>query len=92
MKIAIGASFLEYIPEENESYNTYGLFFSDRASFFHRKDIPTALENFCYRKGDEEMVFDTPLSLQRMHRQKWLKYWVFLYFTVVILAPSQVEV
>ena len=60
--IAIGASFLEYIPEENESYNTYGLFFSDRASFFHRKDIPTGLENFCYRQGDEEMVFDTPFG------------------------------
>lgn len=38
------------------------MFFPNGARYFHRKDIPTALENFCYTYGDEQSAFDTPLG------------------------------
>lgn len=58
--IAIGGSYLHYDTASDNIYNVFGLFFPDGAQYFHRKDIPTALENFCYTKGDEESAFDTP--------------------------------
>lgn len=58
--IIIGGSFLEYDEQDGNIYNAYGLFFPEGQSYFHRKDIPTALEAFCYKGGDECVVFDTP--------------------------------
>lgn len=60
--VILGGSWLEYDTKNQNAYNTYGLFFPSGESFFHRKDIPTALENFCYTNGDETMVFDTPVG------------------------------
>ena len=61
-KVILGGSWLEYDREKQNTYNTYGLFFPTGEQFFHRKDIPTAIENFCYTNGDEQMLFDTPIG------------------------------
>lgn len=60
--IAIGGSYLYYNKDRKNVYNTFGLFFPSGESFFHNKDIPTALESFCYTYGDETSVFQTPLG------------------------------
>lgn len=60
--IAIGGSYLHYDSVSNNIYNVFGLFFPNGACYYHRKDIPTALENFCYTYGDEQSAFDTPLG------------------------------
>jgi predicted amidohydrolase len=60
--IAIGGSYLYYDKEKKNIYNTFGLFFPSGETFFHNKDIPTALENFCYTNGDEISAFATPLG------------------------------
>lgn len=61
-KIAIGGSYLNPDKQAKEIYNTFGLFFPTGETFYHNKDIPTALENFCYTNGDENRVFETPLG------------------------------
>lgn len=61
-QIAIGGSYLHYDSFSNNIYNVFGFFFPNGARYFHRKDIPTALENFCYTYGDEQSAFDTPLG------------------------------
>lgn len=73
-RVIVGGFFLEYEKEEGDIYNTYGLFFPEGQSYFHRKDIPTALEAFCYKGGDECMVFDTPagrLLLVGIYKRRW---------------------
>lgn len=60
--IAIGGSYLRCDTTTKNIYNVFGLFFPDGKQYFHKKDIPTALENFCYTNGDEQSAFDTPLG------------------------------
>lgn len=61
-QIAIGGSYLHYIATENQAYNTFGLFFPTGETYYHNKDIPTGLENFCYTTGDQNSAFTTPLG------------------------------
>lgn len=60
--IAVGGSYLWYDSESGETYNKFGLFFPTGEQYFHKKDIPTAMENFCYTAGDRERTFETPLG------------------------------
>lgn len=60
--IGIGGSYLKKDDDKKEIYNIYGLFFPNGECFYHRKDIPTGLENFCYTGGDDISAFDTPLG------------------------------
>lgn len=60
--IAIGGSYLKPDSNAKEVYNTFGLFFPSGEAYFHSKDIPTALESFCYTNGDEISAFETPLG------------------------------
>ena len=61
-QIAVGGSYLWYDESKEETYNKFGLFFPNGEQFFHKKDIPTAIENYCYTKGDDNRVFETPLG------------------------------
>lgn len=60
--IAVGGSYLWYDTESGETYNKFGLFFPTGEQYFHKKDIPTGMENFCYTAGDRERTFETPLG------------------------------
>jgi hypothetical protein len=60
--IAVGGSYLHYDPAARNAYNTFGLFFPTGEAYFHNKDIPTGLENFCYTDGDDVSAFHTPLG------------------------------
>lgn len=60
--IVIAGSYLDPDQDTKEVYNTFGLFFPTGEMYFHKKDIPTALESFCYTYGDEISAFDTPLG------------------------------
>lgn len=61
-QIVIGGSYLNYDYTKANIYNTYGLFFPDGNCYMHSKDIPTALENFCYTSGDNISAFNTSLG------------------------------
>lgn len=60
--IAIGGSYLEYDAQQQEIYNTYSFVLATGEVYQHRKDIPTAAENFCYTYGDEISCFDTTIG------------------------------
>lgn len=60
--IAIGGSYLYPDYHDKEVYNEFGLFFPNGEAYYHKKDIPTGLENFCYTGGDEISAFQTPLG------------------------------
>lgn len=60
--VTIGGSYLEFDAQKQEIYNTYSLVLSTGEVYQHRKDIPTAAENFCYTYGDEKSCFDTPIG------------------------------
>lgn len=60
--IAVGGSYLHYSQEKEESFNTFGLFFPSGERYYHSKDMPTGMENYCCTNGDENYVFDTPLG------------------------------
>jgi predicted amidohydrolase len=61
-KVAIGGSYLHYDMDKKNVYNTFGLFLETGEQYFHSKDIPTGIENFCYTDGDEVSSFETPIG------------------------------
>lgn len=61
-QIIIGGSYLWYDKSAENVYNTYSLIFPTGEEFHHNKDIPTALENYCYTNGDTISAFETPIG------------------------------
>jgi predicted amidohydrolase len=60
--IIIGGSYLWYDRVAENVYNTYSLVFPTGEEYHHNKDIPTALENYCYTNGDTISAFETPIG------------------------------
>lgn len=58
--VIIGGSYIKFYGEE--AFNTFSLTFPNGQVFTHSKDIPTALEQFCYTYGDENNVLETPIG------------------------------
>jgi hypothetical protein len=60
--IIIGGSYLWYDNRSENVLNTYSLVFPTGEEYHHSKDIPTALENYCYGEGDTISAFETPVG------------------------------
>jgi predicted amidohydrolase len=58
--IVVGGSYLFF--DGIDARNTFCLAFPDGQMFYHSKDIPTVLENFCYTYGDKNNVLETPIG------------------------------
>lgn len=58
--IIVGGSFLLF--DGIDARNTFCLAFPDGQMFYHSKDIPTIMENFCYTYGDKNNVLETPIG------------------------------
>lgn len=58
--IIIAGSYLQF--NGDDVLNTFSLTFPTGETYYHSKDIPTVIENYCYTNGDTNRVFKTPIG------------------------------